>query len=171
MSSVLQEWVMKLPMMQQSVLLSAMRGPDGVSKHHPSKGLCKWFRRCIVISAFDKRALDNPYDKNGGSYTGPSILEPDNGDWEEPMNAVAKEFMGSQDNLPQHYYLHMLHAFEIVGYKHSDERIRRWWNQVYQRLAHDMHFHGETEAELDARLNDDEAAWRKDITRFKPTAA
>lgn len=173
---VLQDWVLELPFMQQSVLISGIRGPDGVAKTHSSKMLCRWFRRCVVISAFDKRALDNPYDKGGGSYTGPSIELPcftnPNGkaqimDWESPMDIRVKEFMDSQDSLPLHYYLHMVHCFEIIGYKHSNERIRKWWNKTYKRVCHDMHLHAETEQELDARLNDDETAWRKDITRFK----
>jgi hypothetical protein len=35
--------------------------------------LLRWYRRCILVSAIDGRVLDNPWDKNGGSFTGPSI--------------------------------------------------------------------------------------------------
>lgn len=35
--SVLQDWVTSLSFMQQSVLIAAMRGPDGVEKMHKSK--------------------------------------------------------------------------------------------------------------------------------------
>lgn len=167
--SVLQDWVMALPFMQQSVLISGIRGPDGVAKTHPSKNLCKWFRRCVVVSAFDKKALDNPYHPGGGSYTGPSIASTmeNQFNWEVAMDDVVKEFIVSQDSLPLHYYLHMVHCFEIIGYKHSDERIRKWWNKTYNRVCHDMHLHAETEEELDNRLNDNEESWRKDATRFK----
>lgn len=180
--SVLQDWVMTLPFMQQSVLIAAMRGPDGVDKNHQAKSLCKWLRRCIAISAFDRVALTNPYQKGGGSYTGPSIsesdctlgLKVDGGNvlvWELAMDKVAGYYLKSIDSLPHHFdlhfHLHFFHAAEIIGYKHSDERIRNWWNSCYNRFAKDMHVHGETEAELDARLNDDEAAWRADESRFK----
>lgn len=167
MKSVLQDWVMELPLMQQSVLIAAMRGPDGVEKMHTSKMLCRWLRRCIVISAFDKRALDNPTDPGGGSYTGPSICSAEDVPWEELMDVRVKEYLSSIDNLPHHFHLHFLHAVEILGYKHGNERIRKWWRKIYQRMAHDMHLAIELERELDARLNDDEIAWRNDESRFK----
>lgn len=168
-SSVLQEWVQELPFMQQSVLISAVRGPDGMVKNHPSKMLCRWFRRCVLLSAFDKKALTNPYEAGGGSYTGPSVSQdtfnPDR--WEEAMDGRVKEYLDNIDDLPFHFHLHLLHAIEIVGYKHSDERIREWWYKTYCRLAHDMHLVTEDKGSLDARLNDDESAWRKDASRFK----
>jgi hypothetical protein len=172
MPCVLQNWVMDLPLMQQSVLIAAMRGPDGVEKMHKSKMLCRWLRRCIVISAFDKKALDNPHDQGGGSYTGPSIAPPDRDHpghpWEPMMEGRVKEYLDAIDDLPHHYHLHFLHAIEIMGYKHGNQRIRAWWLKTYHRLVHDMHLQPETEAQLDYRLNDDEKQWRNDETRFKP---
>ncbi len=177
--SVLQDWVMELPLMQQSVLIAAMRGPDGVEKLHKSKMLCRWLRRCIVISAFDRRALTNPYDKGGGSYTGPSITIPDsweklvgtdcwkNGCWEDLMDGVVKEYLDSIDSLPHHFHLHFLHAIEILGYKHDDVRMRAWWNKTYNCMVHDMHLAIETEEQMDYRLNDNEKQWRADESRFK----
>src|SRR5258708_4452122 len=121
MASVLQDWVTALPFMQQSVLIAVMRGPDGVEEIHKSKLLCRWLRRCIVISAFDKRALDNPTDAGGGSYTGPSC--PNIGQhWEEQMKDVVKGYLDGIDNLPHHFHLHFVHAMEILGYKHSNDR-------------------------------------------------
>lgn len=169
MPSVLQDWVMNLPFMQQSVLIAAMRGPDGIEKMHKSKMLCRWLRRCIVISAFDKRALDNPFDLGGGSYTGPSVERPNDEfqSWEPLMDMVVKDYLSSVDNLPHHFHLHFMHAVEILGYKHSDLRIRAWWNKTYNRFVHDMHAGPETEEQLDYRLNDNEQQWRKDESRFK----
>jgi hypothetical protein len=175
---VLQEWVLELPFMQQSVLISSIRGADGAYKEHPSKPLMRWLRRCVLISAFDNKALDNPYHAGGGSYTGPSFdwhdqafeifkIDNPNLDWERAMDKRVKEFMSSQDTLPIHFYLHVIHAASIIGYKHSNLRIRAWWNKTYNRHVHDMHLHGETQEELDKRLNDDEKAWRADETRFK----
>jgi hypothetical protein len=170
---VLQDWVLELPFMQQSVLISSIRGADGVIKDHPSKNLMRWLRRCVLLSAFDKRVLDNPYEEGGGSYTGPSYLtEKKLTDdplykWEDMMDVVVKDFMKSQDSLPLHFYLHVIHASSILGYHHSNERIRNWWNKTYNRLCHDMHLHPETQEELDNRLNDNEKAWRADESRFK----
>lgn len=165
---VLQDWVMELPFMQQTVLLTAIRGPDGVAKEHPAKALVRFLRRCILISAFDNKALLNPYHPGGGSFTGPSIPGVPVGDkWEEHMVSVAKAFIGSQDSLPLHYYLHVLHAIEIVGYKHSDIRVANFWHHIYFVMAHDLHLCVESQDNLNRRLNDNEAQWRADESRFK----
>lgn len=59
--------------MQQTVLLTSIRGPDGVAKYHKVKYLLRWLRRCVLLSAMDGKVLGNPYDSNGGSFTGPSF--------------------------------------------------------------------------------------------------
>ncbi len=87
---VTQPWVHALPFMQQTVLLTAVRGPDGIAKYHPSKFLLRWFRRCMLLSAMDGKALTNPYDNNGGSFTGPSfdagpLAHMPDFDWREKM--------------------------------------------------------------------------------------
>lgn len=68
---VQQEWVLEIPFMQQSVLFAAVRAPDGLRKDHPTKVLLRWYRRCILLSAFDRRALTCPFEEGGGSFTGP----------------------------------------------------------------------------------------------------
>lgn len=71
---VQQEWVLEIPFMQQSVLFAAIRAPDGLRKDHPTKVLLRWYRRCILYSAFDRRALTCPFEEGGGSFTGPFAL-------------------------------------------------------------------------------------------------
>jgi hypothetical protein len=71
MSSAVQAWVSQISIMQQSVLLSAIRGPDGVGKFHKCKPLIRWYRRCVLISAFDGCVIDHPFAPGGGSFTGP----------------------------------------------------------------------------------------------------
>lgn len=157
---VTQEWTWELPMMQQTVLLTAVRGPDGLPKYGCVKMLLRWFRRCTLLSAMDGRVLDNPYDNNGGSFTGPSLpgkVE----SWEPALNEIVDEYLRTLDAIPHHFQLHFMHAAEIVGYKHPDERIRRWWCGLYARLVNDMHVHPETESELDERLGDNRAGWLK----------
>lgn len=83
------------------------------------------------------------------------------------MEEVIKGYLDNQDSLPLHFHLHFVHAAEILGYKHENERIRRWWNETYYRFCHDMHMAPETEAQLDYRLDDDCEKWRKDASRFK----
>ncbi len=158
MSAVTQTWTHALPMMQQTVLLTGIRGPDGLAKYGSVKMLLRWYRRCVLLSAMDGRVLANPYDNNGGSFTGPSLgvrVEA----WEAAMDTHMDAYMRDLDAVPFHFQMHFMHAAEILGYKHPDERVRAWWRNVYGRLVHGMHLHPETEVELDGRLGDSRSGW------------
>lgn len=170
MVSVIQDWVNDLSFMQQTVVLELLRGPDGLTKYHKSKFLLRWFRRCVLISAFDKRVLKTPYEHGGGSFTGPSFPKSENFDqtpasnfgkykWEREMFDLVNEVIRGADELPHHFYRHMMHSFEILGYKHPDKRIREFWCAVYSRLAKDMHLTPETEIDMDKRLGDNREDW------------
>jgi hypothetical protein len=154
--------------MQQTVLLTAVRGPDGIAKYHPCKFLLRWFRRCTLISSLDGIVLATPFDPGGGSFMGcsfePSIAGFD-GVWTEIMDDLVSNYLRALDELPHHFQLHFMHAAEIVGYKHPDPEIRAWWNKTYQRLVHDMHLWPETEEQMDLRLGDDRSGWlaRNDV--------
>lgn len=173
---VLHDWVWQLPMMQQTVLLTAIRGPDGVTKYGAHKLLLRWYRRCILLSAMDGKVLNNPCDLNGGSFTGPSLpkyppndhLAEQNDHWEPAMDAIVDDYMRSLDALPMHFHLHLIHAVEILGYKHPVERIRLWWAKLYIRFVNDMHLSPETCAEMDARLGDSRQGW---LDRADPATA
>lgn len=183
---VLQEWVQRISFMQQTVLLTAIRGPDGLPKYGPAKLLLRWFRRCVLLSAMDGKVLHTPWDNNGGSFTGPSlsieavrhrlymsredcfdinqVTTADceatlDREWEAWMDEIAGQYLRDLDAIPHHFQLHFLHAAEIVGYKHPDARIRAWWARLYVRLVEDMHLHPETEAEMDRRLGDNREQW------------
>lgn len=159
---VTQEWTHGLKLMQQTVLLTAIRGPDGVAKYHPSKYMLRWYRRCVLLGALDQNVFTNPYDPRDGSFTGPSYGEGTSlpHDWHVPMQGVFNRYLQSLDELPHHFQLHFMHAAEIVGYKHPDALIRSWWNYVYRELANDMHLEPESEEAMDFRLGDSEAQWR-----------
>lgn len=169
--SVLQEWLANIPMMQQTVLLTAIRGPDGQPKYGAIKLLLRWYRRCIVLSAMDGKVLEDPLSPNGGSFTGPSIEPntlfstelPGPGEpvWKPMMDRHVSDYLRMLDSVPHHFHMHLMHAVEILGYKHPDPVIRKWWNSVYLRFVNDMHLNPETEAELDERLGDSRAGWLK----------
>jgi hypothetical protein len=199
MTSVLQPWVSSLTLMQQTVLLTAVRGPDGVPKYGPTKMLLRWYRRCTLFSAMDQAVLTDPLCEGGGSFTGPSVSllelqglavdrakargirdagvlwdldlaqaivdQEDEDGWEPLMHDVVGDYLRALDGIPHNFQLHLLHAAEIVGYKHPDERIRAWWAQTYERLVHDMHLWPETEEQLDRRLGDNREQWleRNDV--------
>jgi hypothetical protein len=160
---VTQAWCHHVPFMQQTVLLTAVRGPDGIAKYHPCKYLLRWFRRCTLVSSLDGRVLMTPFHPGGGSFMGPSFELPSvlQGGHHvvAKLDELVSEYLRALDELPHHFQLHFMHAAEIVGYKHPDPEIRAWWNSTYQRLVHDMHLWPETEAQMDLRLGDDRAGW------------
>ena len=158
---VTQEWTHSLPLMQQTVLMTAIRGPDGIGKYHPAKFMLRWFRRCVLLNSLSGTVFETPYAFGGGSFTGPSY-EPTTlvHDWREPMDKVFSEYLAALDELPHHFQLHFMHAAEIVGYKHRAPKIGVWWRMVYFELVRDMHLSPETEVEMDFRLGDSEANWR-----------
>jgi len=162
--SVTQEWTHSLSMMQQTVLLTAIRGPDGLPKYGSVKMLLRWYRRCVLLSAMDGKVLSDPYDNNGGSFTGPSLglaIEA----WEVGMNTHVDAYLRELDAIPHHFQMHFMHAAEILGYKHPDGRVRAWWHGVYWLLVNDMHLHAETETELDGRLGDNRDGWLRRANR------
>ena len=163
---VTQAWTHDLSLMQQTVLLTAIRGPDGLPKYAGVKMLLRWYRRCVLLSAMDGRVLSVPYEPNGGSFTGPSFMfnqDDDSSDveWERRMDDIVSDYVKTLDAVPHHFHLHLMHASEILGYKHPDTRIRAWWNGVYKRFVNDMHVHPESEEELDSRLGDTREGWLK----------
>lgn len=163
---VLQPWLLALPLMQQTVLLTAIRGPDGVAKYGPAKMLLRWYRRCILFSAMDRKILNTPYQLGGGSFTGPSVqggnpitTTIEARDWRREMDRIVGEYLRELDAIPHHFQLHFMHAAEILGYKHPNTTTRDWWRTTYERLVHDLHLWPETEEQLDLRLGDSREQW------------
>lgn len=153
--SVLQEWVEGLSFMQQSVLLTCIRGCDGLPKRHVSKFILRWFRRCIImLSAFDKCVLTDPHDPRGGNFTGPIPKD-------RTLKDIAEEYLQSVDEVPHHFHMHLVHAAEIIGYKHPDANISGWWRTFYETCARDCHMRPETEEHMEYRLGDVQHQWQR----------
>lgn len=156
---VVQEWTHELSLMQQSVLLTAVRGPDGIPKYHPVKYLLRWYRRCILKSSFLGRVIPNPCESDGGSFLGASLEVPVLSDWRDGMDSLVDQYLQATDELPHHFQMHFMHAVEIVGYKHPDATTRAWWHKTYLRLVHDLHLMPESLEQLDRRLGDCRDTW------------
>lgn len=157
---VTQDWVHGLTFMQQTVLLTAIRGPDGIAKYANVKFLLRWYRRCVLFGALDHNVFTDPADPRGGSFTGPSVEYLADQTWQEQMDVIVSKYLKELDAIPHHFQMHLTHAIEIVGYKHPDLEIRKWWHGVYLRLVKDLHLNPETEGQLDYRLGDSEDQWR-----------
>lgn len=183
-----QDWALNIPIMQQSVLFAAVRAPDGIRKNHPVKVLLRWYRRCVLLSAFDQRALLDPFEEGGGSFTGPfTHLHADafcfglvpwlhGGHYQleerwatdrwEYFDHMRRVYLEHVDELPHHFQLHFMHAAQIVGAHHSHQPIREWWWTFYLMIVDDAHLHPETVEEMSRRLSDDRDEWkaREEVT-------
>jgi len=157
--SVLQDWTTDVTFMMQSVLIAAVRGPDGIRKDHPVKVLCRYLRRCFLICAFDGAVRWSPYESGGGSFTGPLNLQ-GLGPNEGHLDKFIEIYLHHVDELPHHFQLHLMHAAEILGYKHPDDDVRKFWRTFYFAIVNDAHLKPEPEEAMDRRLGDTEKAWR-----------
>lgn len=142
--SVLQDWVMKLPLREQGTLLTAVRGCDFEAKtwtatgiaYSPGRRLTAFIRYCFMIPA-DIREVD--FEE--GSFF--RSIPPD------PFKP--SEF----GHLPQHWYSHAMHSLEIVGYRHPDIHTRYKAHKLYRAMVKNLHLNHETEAEMIERLSED----------------
>jgi hypothetical protein len=131
---LLRPWVKELTLQQQSVLVLALRGCDGVPKEDPSKKILRYYRFSVIQNARPIHP-DNIF------------MLPD-----PPTVHVLHEFLSSTDHYPVHWLLHFTHGCEVAGYKHDDPKIRLFWFKLYTDLVSAFHMNAETELEMDNRL-------------------
>lgn len=127
--SVLQDWAENLPLKQQTVLLTALRGPDFSPKETCVKQYVREIRRAVLKSA-------------GGTS---SFMTP------QPLSNM-DEFLAEAEGLSVHWFTHFMHAAEVIGYKHPDNLVSRVWLLVYDRCVKALHLFAETERFMDERL-------------------
>ena len=145
---VFQDWLFDLTMQQQSVLVLGCRGPDGIAKFHPTKEVVVRYRATVLKAAYLGRPMRID---EGDDTTFMSLLNfSDAGNW----LTLVRDFFDHVDNLPHHYYMHLMHGAQIAGYKHPDELFRHRWSGFYLRSCHDLHLKPETEEQMDERLSD-----------------
>lgn len=153
---VFQAWMFVLPMQQQSVLLLAARGPDGIGKFHATKDVVRFYRAAVLKAAYRGRSL--AIDEEEGT----TFMTLENFSDDAWWRSITEAYFDHVDELPHHYHLHLMHGAEIIGYKHPMEIFRRRWLSFYLQACHDMHLHAESEEELDGRLNDwDQQYWNE----------
>lgn len=151
--SVQPEWCTSLPMQQQSVLFLAARGPDGIAKYHPCKDVVRAYRATVLMAAHSGRMLT--FDDKGDTFMSLRVF----GVIEE-WDCAVDHFFETVDELPHHYYMHLMHGAEIIGYKHPDRQMRDPWFYFYLRCCRDLHLTPETWTQMDVRLSDgNQADW------------
>ncbi len=127
---VLQAWMAELPWKQQSVIFSSLRGPD-LSRPIAVKKLNRWLRSVTQNNA-------DPSTEYMKKIVLPKIED-------------LKEEVGY---CTMHYFTHLLHALEIIGYNHPDKSVRDVGQKYYFGLVDFAHLNPETKEQLNKRLED-----------------
>lgn len=143
-TSVLQEWVMKLPLREQGTLLTCVRGCDDEPKswvktgiaYSPGRRLTAFIRWCFMVPA-DPREVD--------SQEGAFMMS------NPPSPFKPSEF----GHLPQHWYSHAMHALEVISYRHPDQTVSAIAFRLYEKMVHNMHLNIETQEQMVLRLSED----------------
>lgn len=149
--SVQPHWCRRLPLQQQSVMLLAARGPDGIEKHHLCKGVVRAYRGTVLIAAKYGRELT--WGERADTFMSLDAFAIQDS-WRQAVDA----FIDCHDSLPKHYIAHLMHGAQIVGFKHPDPRFRQRWSDFYLQMVEVFHLNPETEAQMDVRLGD----WNRD---------
>lgn len=138
MKGIMQDWVNKLGLRHQGVLVSAIRGCDTVSRDEASKWLARFYRACILNAHI------------GDVKKSVSFIK-----WMEPDEfwGYANTVLNFHDHLPHHYIMHMVHSAEILGYYHPDPIVNAMWRDFYHLFADKLHMNVETKEQLDHRLH------------------
>jgi len=139
---VVRDWIEQLPLRMQSTLMLSSRGPDDTMKECDVKYFVREFRYVIFVPAFPKEVCPRDNDTFMGTQTG--YLTYDD----------ILQFKNNHDHLPHHWLLHFIHASEIVGQFHPDDKIRGFWWSFYLEMCDSMHMFPEQIDQLSKRLAD-----------------
>ena len=127
---VLQDWMGELTWKQQSVVLSSLRGPDNF-RFPGIKIVNRWLRGVTQNNADSSteymRKLELP-----------------------PIEQLCEE----AEYTSVHYFCHLMHALEIIGYNCPEREIAGIAEDYYLGLVNALHLNPETKEQLDKRLED-----------------
>lgn len=146
-NTVIPPWMESISLQQQSVILLALRGPDGVRKHHPAKIVHCAYRGTILRAAERGRFLHWGEEADTFMSMG-DIADP------ERWNHAIRQFFHHVDELPHHYVAHLAHAAQIIGYCHPVHEVASAWKRFYERWCDDLHVTPETHEQMNERLGD-----------------
>lgn len=138
MTSVLQDWVMALPLRHQGTLLAAVRGCDSVPKRpydSTARQLVGYLRWTFMVPA-DPSEIGIP-----GAFM---QNHPPSPHW-RPSDI---------GHLPEHFYTHLMHAYEVVGYECPHHEIAEECQFIYLKLVDNLHLQPETRERMNVRLTE-----------------
>jgi hypothetical protein len=142
--SVLQDWVMELPLREQGTLLTAVRGCDDEAKTWTETGIA--YSPGRRLTAFIRWCFMNPADPREVDYAEGSFFRS-----QPPAPFKPSEF----GHLPQHWYSHVMHALEVCAYRHPNTDVALVCGRLYNAMVHNLHLNGESRLQFEQRLSED----------------
>lgn len=124
MPSVLQPWLEEIPIRMQSTLLLSLRGPDTHACPEVKK-ITRWLRGLTFVPGNPHNVMEFMGDPP------PRIVE---------KGPCAKEL----EFCSQHFYSHLMHGLEVVGFMHPNTNIRNDAYLLFRDMANLMHLPVET---------------------------
>jgi hypothetical protein len=143
MTSVLQDWVMELPLREQGTLLTAVRGCDLAPKYGTDGQPVDSMER--RLTAWIRWAFMNPADPREVDIPGAFFQS-------RPPDPFKPSALG---HYPLHWYSHVMHALEVVGYRHPDVHVRDTAYAMYAQMVYMLHLNIEHRHEMIERLSED----------------
>jgi len=140
--SVLQDWVMELPLREQGTLLTCVRGCDLTPKwplDSTARTLVAFLRNGFMVPC-DPREVD--------SEPGCFFSSAPPGFWK------ASEL----GHYPLHWVTHILHASEVLGYRHPVLETRMMYLAIYKKIVRSLHLSVESMNHFERRLSEDRIA-------------
>jgi hypothetical protein len=141
MPSVLRDWVMKLPLRHQGVLVAAIRGCDGAPKENSAKPIVRALRYAVMNPADEREVgMNSAFMRRGFS--------------DDELRAFLRDW----DHYPIHFVIHLMHACEVVAFcgSHKNEAIA--FQSAYYRMVRKLHLNPESPGEMHDRLTEDRIA-------------
>jgi len=139
--SVLQDWVMKLPLREQGTLLTCIRGCDLVPKlplDSIPRRIVSSLRYAIMVCA-DVREIDSA----PGCFM--TSQPPYDEEWK----------VSELEHYPLHWVTHIMHASEVIAYRHPEDRLSRQFGNIYHKIVRAWHLYPETYDQFEERLSED----------------
>ncbi len=135
-TSVIQNWLHEYcSWKEQTVVLCALRGTDSCGTP-VVKSITRWIRNITLRNA----APDKTFMR----------VEPF-----PNIHTVAESRPLTFDMLPVHYLGHLMHALEVIGYRHPEINISSVAQLAYYRLCDYLHLCPETLEDFTTRLTDE----------------
>lgn len=137
---------MELPLREQGTLLTAVRGCDLASKYDASGSVVDTPER--RLTAWIRWAFMNPADPREVDIPGAFFQS-------QPPHPFKASAFG---HYPLHWVSHVMHASEVIGFRHPDFNTAKTGMTIYHAFAHMLHLQPESKAMMIDRLSEDRIA-------------